>query len=60
MPPIQVGDVLVVDCFRFSFQETSDPFPGQYTIQSDHLFEEPYQLSFPHEFLIIVEIHAFI
>jgi len=50
---IQVGDVLVVDCFLFSFREHQIhflPLSGQYTIQSDHLFEEPYQAEFPHEF----------
>ena len=50
---IQVGDVLVVDCFLFSFREHQIhflPLSRQYTIQSDHLFEEPYKAEFPHEF----------
>ena len=50
---IQVGDVLVVDCFLFSFREHQIhflPLSRQYTIQSDHLFEEPYQAEFPYEF----------
>ncbi len=59
---IQVGGCLAGTGFSFLISETSDPFPAplsgqKYTIQSDHLFEEPYQAESHMSFLIIVEVH---